>query len=195
MDTRAFRLNLPAHTVAYELDQPVVLADKQQVLDREHATPTCRRVPVEVDLGEGAWPSALVTSGFDPFAFTVFIAEGLSAYLTKEDNARLLDQLAALAPLGGTLGIDMLSEDYLDNPAVRPFLDRLRSLGIPWQFGTNDPANFFAAHGWQAQVHDFDVIGRQLGRWPPPGLSEEVAARAAERSRSFFIRAKRASRA
>jgi methyltransferase (TIGR00027 family) len=148
MDTRSFRLKLPAETVAYEVDQPMVLAEKQEVLDREHATPMCRRVPVVVDLGDDAWPSALVRSGFDTDAVTVFIAEGLSAYLTKDDNARLLDQLAALGPLGSTLGMDMLSEDYLDNPAVMPFLDRLRSFGIPWQFGTNDPADIFATHGW-----------------------------------------------
>ena len=132
MDTRAFRLKLPTDTVAYEVDQPVVLADKQVVLDREHATPTCRRVLVGVDLGDDAWPSALVRSGFDPDARTVFVAEGLSGYLTEDDNARLLDQLAALAMPGSALGIDMLSKAYLENPAVTPFLERLRSLGIPW---------------------------------------------------------------
>jgi len=94
----------------------------------------------------------------------------------------------------------MLSGDYFHNPAVRPFgrsavrpfLDRLRALGIPWQFGTNEPAAFLAGHGWDAQIHDFDVVGRRWGRWPPPGVSEEVAARAAVASRSFFISARRA---
>ncbi len=192
MDTRSFRLALPSYTVVFEVDQQVVLAEKQEVLDREHATPTCRRVPVPVDLNDNAWPSALVASGFDPDVLTVFIAEGLSCYLTEDHNSRLLDQLAALAPLGSELGIDMLSGDYLDNPAVRPFLERLRSLGIPWQFGTNDPAAFLASHGWHAQVHDFDVVGRRLGRWPRQGVSEEVAARAAQASRTFFIDARRA---
>jgi methyltransferase (TIGR00027 family) len=191
MDTRAYRLALPADTVTYEVDQWVVLAQKQVVLDREQATPTCRRVTVPVDLRDRAWAAALTAAGLDSCVPTVFVAEGLSSYLTKDDNARLLDDLAALSPLGSRLGIDMLSDDYLANPSVAPFLEWLRSKGIAWRFGTNDPGAFLAGHGWQPEVHDFDVVARRFGRWPPPGVSEEVAARAATTSRSFFISAKR----
>lgn len=192
MDTRAFRLALPTDTVTFEVDQPEVLAEKQDVLDREHASPTCRRVSVPVDLRDDSWPAALAAAGFDPSALSVFIGEGLSYYLTEAQNARLLDQLAALCPAGSRLGLDMLSRDSLDNPAVVPFLGRLHSLGVPWQFGSNDPAAFLASHGWHAEVHPFDVVGRRFGRWPPPGVTEEVAAQAAAASRNFFISASRA---
>jgi methyltransferase (TIGR00027 family) len=192
MDTRAFRLALPADTVTFEVDQPVVLGEKQKVLDREQAAPTCRRVTVPADLRTDSWAGALPAAGFDRSAPTVCIAEGLSCYLTENDNARLLDHLAALSPFGSRLGIDMLSRDYLDNPAVEPFSERLRSQGIPWQFGTNDPASFLATHGWHAEVYDFDVVGRRFARWPPCGVTEEVAAHAAKASRSFFIDARRA---
>ena len=55
----------------------------------------------------------------------MFLAEGLSSYLTHDQNADLLDCLASMAAPGSVLGIDMISRDYLDNPAVAPFLDLL----------------------------------------------------------------------
>ena len=85
-----------------------------------------------------------------------------------------------------------MSRDVLENPAVVPFFEFTAAHGIRWRFGTNDPAGFLAAHGWRVEVSDFDVVARRLGRWPPPGVSEEVAARAAAASRSYFISAERA---
>lgn len=192
MDTRAFRLALPDDTVVFELDLEGVLAEKETVLEREHARPACRRVPVPVHLEGGTWPTTLLAAGFDSPEPAVFVAEGLSSYLTEVENSHLLDDLAALAQEGSTLGIDMLSSDYLHNPVVNPFLGRLRSLGIPWQFGTNDPEAFLEGHGWRAQVHSFDAVARRLGRWPPTGVPEDLAARAAAASRNFFIDATRA---
>jgi methyltransferase (TIGR00027 family) len=37
MDTRAFRLPIPANAIVFELDEAPVLAEKTEVLDREHA--------------------------------------------------------------------------------------------------------------------------------------------------------------
>jgi hypothetical protein len=105
----------------------------------------------------------------------------------RHENGLLLDELAVLAADGSRLGIDMLSRDYLQNPAVAPFLAILSAKGIEWRFGTNEPERFLYAHGWSARAMDFDVVGRSFGRWPPPGVGEDVAARAAAASRSFFI--------
>ncbi len=80
---------------------------------------------------------------------------------------------------GSVLGIDMISRDYLDNPAATPFLDLL---AIRWQFGTSDPAGFLVAHGSRAHVRGFDEVGRSFGRWPTPGVSDDVADRAARRA-------------
>jgi O-methyltransferase involved in polyketide biosynthesis len=74
-------------------------------------------VPVPVDLSDDAWPAALVAAGFDTSALSMCIAEGLSGYLTEADNARALDQLAALCPVGSRLGLDVLSSDY---STIRP---------------------------------------------------------------------------
>ena len=91
------------------------------------------------------------------------------------------------------LGIEVASSDYLTNPAVAPFLERLAACGISWRFGTNDPAAFLEAHGWRADVSEFDAAWGCFGRWPPAGVPEDVAARAAAASQSFFISARRAA--
>jgi hypothetical protein len=85
-----------------------------------------------------------------------------------------------------------VSRDYLENPAAAPFFEFTAAHGIRWQFGTNDPAGLLAAHGWQAEVNAFAAFATRLGRWPPPGVSEEVAARALATG-SYFISAGRAA--
>jgi hypothetical protein len=69
----------------------------------------------------------------------------------------------------------------------------MASYAIRWQFGTNEPAGFLAAHVWRAEVSDFDAVARRFGRWPPPGVLEDLAAHAAAASRSYFISARRAA--
>jgi methyltransferase (TIGR00027 family) len=193
MDTRAFRLPLPAEVVVFELDLRELLEQKQAILEQHHAQPRCDRLVVAADLADDDWQQALTTTGFDDAAPAVLIAEGLSYYLTEDENARLLDDLASLSAPGSRLGIDIVSRDGLENPAVVPFFEFMAARGIRWQFGTNDPARFLAAHGWHAQVTDFDAFARRLGRWPPPGVPETIAARAAAASRSYFVRAERAA--
>jgi methyltransferase (TIGR00027 family) len=178
MDTRAFRLALPAEVVVFELDLPELFAQKQAILEQEQAEPRCRRVVVAADLAEDDRPQALTAGGFDQAARTVFIVEGLSWYLTEEDNARLLDDLARLAASGSRLGIDIISRDHLDSPASAPLFKLTAALGILWQFGTNDPTGFLAAHGWQAEVTDLDAFARRIGRWPPLDIPEDLTAHA-----------------
>jgi len=191
MDTRAFRLPLSAEATVFELDLPKLLAQKQVVLEQEHAGPGCHRVVVPADLAGDGWPPALTNEGFDHAGPAVLVLEGLSYCLTEGENGRLLDGIASLAAPGIRLGIAIVSRDALENPAIVPCLEFMAARGIGWRFGTNDPAGFLAAHGWRAELSDFDAVARRLGRWPLPGVSEELAARAAAASRSYFISAER----
>ena len=175
MDTRAFRLPLPADAVVYELDLPRVLAHKQAIIEQQHATPCCGRCVVAVDLTHDGWPQTLTAAGFDQTAPTVFIVEGLSWYLAEEENARLLDLLSGLAAPGSRLGIDIISRDQLESPAAASFFAFTASLGIFWRFGTNDPTAFLAAHGWHAEVTALDAFARRIGRPTSPEAPAAVA--------------------
>ena len=63
MDARAYRLAWPDGITVYELDQPAVIAAKEDVLADDE--PRCRRVAIGVDLADD-WPAALTAAGFDP---------------------------------------------------------------------------------------------------------------------------------
>src|ERR1700755_2973375 len=65
LDARAYRLDWPAGTTVFEIDQPKVLAYKTSTLDDHGAVAKSRRVPVAVDLRDD-WTAALIAAGFDP---------------------------------------------------------------------------------------------------------------------------------
>lgn len=189
LDTRAFRLSLPGDVVVFELDQGPLLAYKQVLLDLAGAVATCRRVPVAVDLSGPTWAEAVVDAGLDTSRPCVVIEEGLSWYLAEAENIALLDQLASLAAPGSRLGLDMVGRTFMDGQAMEPFLKLLSSRGADWRFGTDNPLQFLAAHGWSAKVSEFHAVSRSLGRWPPAGMTEAIAARIASEAQIFFISA------
>lgn len=190
MDTRAFRLELPADAVVFELDEPGVLEDKEAVLTREAATPRSRRAVVAVDLNDRGWPQTLLAAGFDPSAASFFSVEALSWCLTQDQVSALLDALASLATPESVLGIDMLSADYLRNPALIALLPLATSLGVYWRFGTNDPVRFLAEHGWRARRFRVDELARRHGRWPPAGVDELAADRGAAAAPDYALEAR-----
>jgi methyltransferase (TIGR00027 family) len=59
MDARGFRFSWPEQTQLFELDQPQVLALKEQILSSAGATPTCQRHAIGVNLNE-SWEPALL---------------------------------------------------------------------------------------------------------------------------------------
>lgn len=64
LDARAWRLPWIQDTVVFEIDQPLVLQFKQEVLAAHQVTSKARYVPVAVDLRQD-WPKALEDAGFD----------------------------------------------------------------------------------------------------------------------------------
>ncbi|OOK71241.1 putative S-adenosyl-L-methionine-dependent methyltransferase ML2640 [Mycobacterium kansasii] len=75
LDSRAYRLDWPAGTTVYEIDQPQVLAYKSATLAGNGVTPSADRREVPIDLRLD-WPAALRAAGFDPTARTAWLAEG-----------------------------------------------------------------------------------------------------------------------
>jgi hypothetical protein len=122
MDARAYRLPWRAGTTVYEVDQPQVIAPKDERLAGER--PRCRRVAVDIDLADG-WPKALQSQGFSLSAKTVWLVEGLLQYL---------DAWAV-----GTLGVGTTSaasrSDFSTTRAV--LSNRMRQATVPAPAWTN----------------------------------------------------------
>jgi len=165
MDSRAFRLDFPPGCRVFEIDQPEVLDDKAAKLG--DATPRCERIPVPLDLRED-WPAALGAAGFDGTAPALWLLEGLLPYLPAPDVARLLTRVSELAAPGSEVLFDVASDSVLASPFMKERLEFVASLGAPWRFSTDTPEALFEPLGWDVDVVDTGVIGRQHGRWPFP---------------------------
>jgi methyltransferase (TIGR00027 family) len=92
LDARAYRIDWPAGTVVYEIDQP-------KVLKYQTATPQSHGVAhrsVAVDLRDD-WAAALADGGFDRRRPTAWLAEGLLPYLPADAQDRLFDLVTHLS--------------------------------------------------------------------------------------------------
>ena len=123
LDMRAFRLDWPEGAVVYEVDHVGLIEHKRAQLERLGLTPKVERRTVSANLTTD-WVPELVAAGFDPDRPTLWIAEGLSFFLTPEQATAFLGTLAHASAPGSRLELDILGEGNLRNPFSRTFLGR-----------------------------------------------------------------------
>jgi methyltransferase (TIGR00027 family) len=105
LDSRGYRLDWPAGTTVYEIDQPRVLSYKSATLTAHGVAPSADRREVPMDLRQD-WPAALRAAGFDPAAPTAWLAEGLLMYLPAEAQDRLFEQITVLSAPGSRIAAE-----------------------------------------------------------------------------------------
>lgn len=176
LDSRAYRLDWPAGTTVYEIDQPKVLAYKTETLAANGVAPTATRRGVAIDLRQD-WPAALTAAGFDAAAPTAWLAEGLLMYLPAEAQDRLFEQIGSLSAPGSRIAAET-SANHADQRR-KEMSERFRkitdSLGLAQSVDVQDliyhdehradVREWLGAHGWTAAaVHSADEM-RRLDRW------------------------------
>jgi methyltransferase (TIGR00027 family) len=155
LDARGYRLSWPADTVVFEIDQQQVTEFKTTTLAAAGAEPTVDLRAVPVDLRDD-WPAALAQAGFDAHRPTVWVAEGLLAFLPPEAQDRLLDNITALSADGSRL----IAEIFLSSPESLEVMHTTsqrwieRGLDVPiddlWYGGErHDVAPYLDERGWQ----------------------------------------------
>src|ERR1700744_3655751 len=160
-DARAYRLQWPAGTVVYEVDQPQVIEFKSRTLADLGAAPTAERRVVAIDLRED-WPAALG-------------AEGLLGYLPPDAQDRLLDTITELSAPGSRLATE--SAPNPEPGDEEKMKERMQTISERWRahgfdldmaglvyFGErNEAAPYLSGHGWQltsASIRElFDANG------------------------------------
>jgi methyltransferase (TIGR00027 family) len=144
LDTRPYRLPLPAGLRWIEVDFPDLLAYKEEQLAGE--TPRCQLERVAVDLTDRVRRRTLfqdAVSGGGGGALVV--TEGLLVYLAPEEVAALAGDLHAagfawwLIDLGSPALIKMLSRNWGKT---------LEAGNAPFRFAPAEGTRFFAPHGW-----------------------------------------------
>ncbi len=176
LDSRAYRLEWPAGTRLYEIDQPQVLEYKAEILGSSGAVAKTDRHAVAVDLRDD-WPAALSAAGFDPARPTAWLAEGLLAYLPSDAQDRLFQMCTALSAPGSRIAVEAFTMVVGGN---RQRWDRMRDrLGLDVNIGAltyhepdrSDPAQWLTDHGWQvdavANHQEMARLGRPVPKtWP-----------------------------
>jgi methyltransferase (TIGR00027 family) len=164
LDTRAFRLDWPAETRVFELDLPNLFAFKDAVLQEQEARPRCARRVVAIDLRDD-WPTPLTAAGFDAERPSAWTAEGLFAYLSNDDTARLLTAIGELATNGSQLSFeydDFAADSTLSQVRAMPGMEEVASM---WEGGLIDhPAEWLSRRGWHVGTHDRASLARTYRR-------------------------------
>jgi methyltransferase (TIGR00027 family) len=172
MDARAYRLPWRPGTTVYEVDQPQVIAAKDERLSG--ASPGCRRVAVGIDLAED-WPKALRSQGFTSSGKTAWLVEGLLQYIEAPAVDTLFARIDALSAPGDLLLYNVIGQTLLQAPFLQSMQQYMRRLGAPWIFGTDAPAALVEGRGWTTVVTDVAEPGSRWDRWEHPVVPPDVA--------------------
>ena len=183
LDARAWRLPWPDGTVVFEIDQPKVLAFKEETLAAHGVEPVARHVGVPIDLRQD-WPEALRQSGFDPTQPTAWLAEGLLPYLPAEAQDLLFDRLHELSAPGSRVAVEGFGPEYFSAAKQRIREERMDAVraeaarsGKPifdvsdlfYIEPREDIAEWLTRHGWQTR---FETSAEVTARYKPEVAGE-----------------------
>ena len=175
LDSRAYRLDWPAGTTVFEIDQPKVLEYKTATLAAHNAKPSAERHEVPIDLRQD-WPAALCDAGFDPSRTTAWLAEGLLMYLPAAGQDRLFEQISRLSAAGSRIAVETAARSAPQRrEEMRERFERIaEELGMPEAIDISDltyddpdradVAEWLNAHGWAATAEPSHDVQRRLGR-------------------------------
>jgi methyltransferase (TIGR00027 family) len=144
LDTRPYRLALPAALSWIEADLPGMVEEKNKLLAGEK--PVCRLAREPIDLADPARRSELLDRAVGSAAKVLVITEGLLAYLDSEVVRSIGQDLARrsavrwwLLDIASPAIVKMMQQGMGENLANAPF-----------KFAPADGVAFFEALGWKA---------------------------------------------
>jgi methyltransferase (TIGR00027 family) len=157
LDTRAYRLAVPAGVPAYEADLPVNVAAKAAAVRAVYGRLPEGVALVPADFEAGDPGEALAARGFRIERRTLFVCEGLTQYLTAGAVRRLMAYFSK-AGAGSRLVFTYVRQDFLDGTNLYDAagLHHRFVRGGVWHFGLAPEAvgGFLRPYGWveRAQV-------------------------------------------
>ena len=167
LDTCTYRLPWPTGTSVFELDQPAVLQQKEQILHSAGAKTACARHSIAADL-TGPWKEALIEAGFEPGKPSVWVLEGFLFYIPSESISHLLDEVDCLSASGSWLGFDIINSITPTSPYTCQWIEMQANSGAPWIGTLDDPIGFLAERGWKTSLSQAGAPDANHGRWHLP---------------------------
>jgi methyltransferase (TIGR00027 family) len=163
LDTRPYRLDLPASLRWIEVDLPEILDYKEAILG--DAKPVCELERVRLDLSNHDARRGLFASVARRGQRTIVVSEGLVIYLMADEVCALARDLAE-PPTFDRWIVDIVS------PQLLTMIDEqsgplVRQAGAPFLFAPADGPGFFERCGWQPLgVKSLLKTAASLGRLP-----------------------------
>jgi methyltransferase (TIGR00027 family) len=163
LDTRPYRMDLPATLRWVEVDLPEILAYKEEILRGEK--PVCQLERVAMDLSNGAARREFFQAQGQSARRAMIITEGLLIYLFAEEVASLARDMAT-APNFQAWILDLAS------PGLMRMLEKkigpqLSQGNAPFKFAPLEGVEFFSHHGWEASdVRSLLKTAARLKRLP-----------------------------
>ena len=163
LDTRPYRMDLPASLRWVEVDLPDILDYKEEILGG--ATPVCQLERVRLDLSNEDGRRGLFADLGRRATRVAVIAEGLVVYLMADAVGSLARDLAG-PPAFQHWALDLASPGLIE--MMKSSVGRAVSeAGAPFLFAPAEGPPFFAAHGWQPiEVRSLLKTAAKLGRLP-----------------------------
>jgi len=145
LDSRPYRMQLPASLRWIEIDLPDILHYKQEVLAAEPPLCVLERVPL--DLRDTAARRALFQRLGGEARRALVVSEGLIIYFEADAAAELASDLAVASSFRRWV-------TDLSSPALLKMLQKaiggaLIEAGSPLKFAPREGPEFFAPYGWQ----------------------------------------------
>lgn len=173
LDTRAFRLPLPAGVRWLDVDLPAVIAHRRESLGA--AVPACAHQHLAADLSDAAARSRVMAEAAEDGPLLV-VTEGLLIYLTPEQVTDLATQLRLEARAHWWVA-DLITP-LLQTAMGLVWHAQLAGAQAPFRFAPRDAARFFQEAGWQqAEFHSTWDDSLQLGRTAPHGRLWDTLAK------------------
>jgi methyltransferase (TIGR00027 family) len=173
LDTRAFRLPLPASLQWLDVDLPDVIAHRLDGLG--DAVAACRHRHVAADLSD-AMARSRVMSEASANGPLLVVTEGLLVYLTPEQVSDLALQLRLEA--GARWWLADLITPFLQKATGLAWHAQLAAAQAPFRFAPDDAPRFFEQLGWrEEEFHSTWDDSLQLGRPAPHGRLWDALAR------------------
>jgi methyltransferase (TIGR00027 family) len=162
LDTRPYRMDLPASLQWIEVDLPAMIDYKEEVLHDEK--PRCVLERVRLDLADASGRRELFQRLASKAKKVLVLTEGLLVYMTRDQVTALGKDLSAQASFRDW-AIDLCSPGLLK--MLQKNLGALEKAGSPLKFGPEEGPEFFIPSGWKpAEVYSMLKTAAKLGRLP-----------------------------
>lgn len=144
LDTRPYRMTLPASLRWVEVDAPEILAYKEDLLASEK--PSCSLERIGLDLLDRKERCALLTALQERAESILIVSEGLLIYLQPEEVAALAADLARHSHFERWI-LEAVSPQVLERMRLTAG-PALHQSGSAFLFGPAEGPDFFARYGW-----------------------------------------------